>query len=124
LRLAIAPGILTGFTLYLILVEEIHWRIHMGEWLPASMDCVREYHMAHHDIPDGRFNVFFPLFDYVFGVMRPDLEQTEARAMAQAAINSNCGTGSLSSLESALLWGWMMVVAIGVRYFWNSVPKA
>lgn len=124
LHLRTSPGMLTGFSLYLILVEEIHWRIHMGEWLPLVMEPVREYHMAHHDIPDGRFNVFFPIFDYLFGNIRPEIAQTEARAMSQAALNSNDRLGMLSLLESACLWGWMVVVAIGIRYFWHSGPKA
>lgn len=34
-----------------------------GEGLPCVMEPVREYHMAHHDIPGGRFNVLFPVFD-------------------------------------------------------------
>jgi len=123
-RLAIAPGILTGFSLYLILVEEIHWRIHRGDWLPLFMNGVRDYHMAHHDIPDGRFNVFFPLFDYLFGDIRPDIAQTEGRTLALAALNSNSGSGTLSSLEAALLWVWMAIVTIGIRFFWQSGSKA
>jgi len=123
LRSHASPGILTGFSFYLILVEEIHWRIHMGEWLPTIMEPVREYHMAHHDIPDGRFNVFFPVFDYIFGNMRPEIEQTEARMMARAALESNSQSGVLSSLEAALLCGWMMIVAFGIRYFWHSGSK-
>jgi hypothetical protein len=123
LHIAISPGILTGFSLYLILVEEIHWRIHMGEWLPSAMNGVREYHMAHHDIPEGRFNVFFPVFDYIFGNVRPAIEQTEGRILAQAAMASNCRPGALSSLEAALLWSWMAVISVGVRYFWQSGPK-
>jgi len=123
LHLRISPGILSGFTAYLILVEEIHWRIHMGEWLPLVMEPVREYHMAHHDIPDGRFNVFFPVFDYLFGNIRPDLAQTEARTLARAAVDSNCSSGMLSSLEAVLLWSWMMIVALGIRYIWHSGAK-
>jgi len=123
LHIAISPGILTGFSLYLIMVEEIHWRIHMGEWLPMLMNGVREYHMAHHDIPGGRFNVFFPVFDYLFGNVRPDIEQTEGRAMAEAALASDCRPGALSSLEAALLWVWMIVITIGIRYFWQSGSK-
>lgn len=123
LHVGTAPGILTGFSVYLILVEEIHWRIHMGEWLPTVIETVREYHMAHHDIPDGRFNVFFPVFDYLFGNIRPEIKQTEAHILAQAALDSNCQGGVLSSIEAALLWSWMMIVALGIRYLWHSGPK-
>lgn len=120
----IAPGALCGFSIYLIMVEEIHWRIHMGEWLPWFMESVREYHMAHHDIADGRFNVFFPVFDYIFGNIRPEIEKTEAHILAESALQSNSRAGVLSSLEAALLWSWMMVVALGIRYLWHSGPKA
>lgn len=58
---------LVGFTVYFISVEEIHWRIHLGGWLPPGLRRGREYHLAHHDIPDARFNVFLPIFDLVFG---------------------------------------------------------
>ena len=123
LHIRLAPGILAGFSLYLILVEEILWRIHMGEWLPIGMNWVRRYHMAHHDIASGRFNVFFPLFDYLFGNIRPEIEQTEAHILAQAAVDSNSSPGMLSSLEAALLWAWMAIITVGVRYFWQSGPK-
>lgn len=124
LHVPLAPGILAGFSVYFVMVEEIHWRIHMGEWLPTVMATVREYHMAHHDIPDGRFNVFFPVFDYIFGNIRPEIEKTEAQVMARAAVESNSQPGVLSSLEAALLWSWMIVMALGIRYFWQSGPKA
>jgi Fatty acid hydroxylase superfamily len=123
LHVTVSPGILTGFSVYLIMVEEIHWRIHMGEWLPLGIEWAREYHMAHHDIASGRFNVFFPVFDYLFGNVRPEIANTEAHIMAQAALNANPQELRLSSLEAALLWSWMAVIAIGVRYFWNTGPK-
>ena len=119
----IAPGILSGFSLYFVMVEEIHWRIHMGERLPGFMDSVREYHMAHHDIPDGRFNVFFPVFDYVFGNIRPEIAQTEAHLMAKSALESNENEGASGSWEAALVWSWLMVISVGARHFWNSGPK-
>ncbi len=33
-RLNLVPGVLLSFALYFILTEEIHWRFHMGGWLP------------------------------------------------------------------------------------------
>lgn len=125
LHVTVSPGILTGFSFYLILVEEIHWRIHMGQWLPMGIEWAREYHMAHHDIASGRFNVFFPVFDYLFGNVRPEMEKTEAHIMAQAALAANPEPAhGLSSLEAALLWSWMAVITIGVRFFWNAGPKS
>lgn len=67
LHLGIAPGIFAAWTIYLITAEEIHWRIHMSGWLPASLQFARAYHMAHHDIPTSRYNIFLPLFDWLFG---------------------------------------------------------
>ena len=67
LGLGISPGIFVGWTVYLIMAEEIHWRIHMNGWLPPGLRFARAYHMAHHDIPNTRYNVFLPLFDLLFG---------------------------------------------------------
>jgi len=67
LVLGISPGIFVGWTAYLITAEEIHWRIHMSGWLPPGVRFARAYHMAHHDIPNTRYNVFLPLFDLLFG---------------------------------------------------------
>jgi len=67
LGLWIAPGIFVGWTFYLVTAEEIHWRIHMNGWLPPGLRFARAYHMAHHDIPNTRYNVFLPLFDLLLG---------------------------------------------------------
>jgi hypothetical protein len=66
-RLGIAPGMLLAFSAYLITVEEIHWRIHLGEWLPPVLGAARAHHLAHHARPDARFNIFLPVWDLVFG---------------------------------------------------------
>ncbi len=118
----IAPGILVGFSLYLVVVEEIHWRIHLGGWLPPGVRWAREYHFAHHDIADGRFNVFFPIFDFVFGNIRPPMEQTQAAEMAAALTASDRGgAGPLTAwVDAAVVWTWMTVVTIAIRYFWNA----
>jgi hypothetical protein len=124
LGLQVAPGILVGFSLYLIGVEEIHWRIHLGGWLPPGLGWAREYHMAHHDIPTGRYNVFFPVFDLVFGNIRPPLEQTQAAAMARSIPAGAPGEdGWVLALEEAILCLWAVGITIGVRYFWNTPPK-
>jgi sterol desaturase/sphingolipid hydroxylase (fatty acid hydroxylase superfamily) len=67
LRWGFAPGVLVSFSLYFILTEEIHWRFHMGGWLPRWLDRARARHMAHHDRPDRDYAIFWALFDHVFG---------------------------------------------------------
>lgn len=67
LGLHLTPGIFVGWTVYLIAAEEIHWRIHMDGWLPPGLRFARAYHMSHHDIPNTRYNVFLPLFDFLLG---------------------------------------------------------
>jgi Fatty acid hydroxylase superfamily len=70
LRLGVVQGIFLGFVVYLLAVEEIHWRIHMEEWLPPGLRFAKAHHLAHHERADERFNVFLPLFDSLFGSMR------------------------------------------------------
>jgi hypothetical protein len=65
LRAGIAAGIFLGFTIYFIAYEEIHWRIHFGG-LPRWMNFARRHHMLHHGGFAGRYNVFLPLFDWIF----------------------------------------------------------
>ena len=67
LHLQLSPGIFVGWTAYLIAAEEVHWRIHMDGWLPPGLKFARAYHMSHHDIPNTRYNVFLPLFDFLLG---------------------------------------------------------
>jgi len=65
--LGMAPGIFLAFAFYFITVEEVHWRIHLGEWLPPGLGASRPYHLAHHARPDARFNIFLPLWDMLLG---------------------------------------------------------
>lgn len=67
LDLRIAAGIFVGWSAYLITAEEIHWRIHLGGWLPRGLRFARAYHMRHHDIPNSHYNVFLPVFDLLCG---------------------------------------------------------
>ena len=69
-RLGVAPGMLAAFPVYLLAVEEMHWRIHLGEWLPPGFRFARGHHMSHHERSDERFNVFLPLFDWLFGSLK------------------------------------------------------
>lgn len=63
----IFAGVLLGWTFYLIVTEEIHWRIHMQGWLPPGLRFAREYHMSHHEVPNRRYNIFLPVFDWLLG---------------------------------------------------------
>jgi hypothetical protein len=66
-RWEILAGVFLGWAVYLIMTEEIHWRIHMNGWLPPGLRFARAYHMSHHARPNSRYNVFLPLFDFFFG---------------------------------------------------------
>ena len=63
LHLNLSPGVLISFAGYFILTEEIHWRFHLGGWLPGWLDAARARHMRHHDVPTTDFAIFWPLFD-------------------------------------------------------------
>jgi Fatty acid hydroxylase len=65
LRAGIAAGIFLGFTIYFIAYEEIHWRLHFGP-LPRWMNFARRHHMLHHGGFAGHYNVFLPIFDWIF----------------------------------------------------------
>jgi len=43
----------------------------MGGWLPPGLRSAQQFHLAHHDIPGGRYNVFLPLFDALLGTIKP-----------------------------------------------------
>jgi Fatty acid hydroxylase len=66
LRTGLTIGIFAGFTIYFIAYEEIHWRFHLGGWLPGWMRGARNHHMLHHGGFEGRYNVFLPIFDWIF----------------------------------------------------------
>lgn len=61
--LGLAPGVLIAFAVYLVAAEEIHWRMHLGGWLPPGFRSATQHHLSHHERPDRRFNIFLPLFD-------------------------------------------------------------
>jgi hypothetical protein len=58
-------GVSASFAIYYIAFEEIHWRTHMGGWLPNWLRPAARHHMLHHAHDAHRFNVFFPLFDWL-----------------------------------------------------------
>jgi hypothetical protein len=65
-HLGIAPGMIIAFTSYYIVYEEIHWRMHLGGWLPGWLQKTRRHHMLHHGEFEGRYNVFLPVCDWIF----------------------------------------------------------
>ena len=113
-RMGIAPGILMGFTAYFLGVEEIHWRIHQGGWLPPGFGAARAYHLDHHDIPEGRFNVFLPLFDLLLGTFTSSGALSSTRP--QRARWRTVG-------ELALVYTWMIVIVIVARFFSGPAAK-
>ena len=58
-------GVFASFAIYYMAFEEIHWRSHMGGWLPRWLRPAARHHLLHHARDTQRFNVFFPLFDWL-----------------------------------------------------------
>jgi hypothetical protein len=58
-------GVFASFAIYYVAFEEIHWRTHMGGWLPKWLRPAARHHMLHHARDTGRFNVFLPIFDWI-----------------------------------------------------------
>jgi Fatty acid hydroxylase superfamily len=112
LHLGIAPGMFLGFVAYQVLVEEFHWRIHLGGWLPPGLRWTREYHLAHHDRPDGRFNIFLPLFDAVFGFPM-FLKRTRPASVFAIAP----GTGSRLTVAEKSMLVWLFTLAVAANLF-------
>jgi Fatty acid hydroxylase superfamily len=72
LHIGFSAPALIAFVIYVIVMEEAHWRIHTGAWVPESL---RQYHLAHHGLgnnPTGgrtKYNIFLPIFDWLFGTL-------------------------------------------------------
>ena len=58
-------GVFPSFAVYYMAFEEIHWRTHMGGWLPGWLRPAARHHLLHHARGTERFNVFLPIFDRV-----------------------------------------------------------
>jgi hypothetical protein len=74
-------GVFASFAVYYMAFEEIHWRTHMGGWLPKWLRPAARHHMLHHARDGERFNVFLPIFDRLaewFGP-RPRISSGAAR---------------------------------------------
>jgi Fatty acid hydroxylase superfamily len=63
-------GVFASFAIYYVAFEEIHWRSHMGGWLPKWLRPAARHHLLHHAQDTGRFNVFLPIFDWLAGRFR------------------------------------------------------
>jgi hypothetical protein len=73
-------GVFPSFALYYMAFEEIHWRTHMGGWLPWWVRPAAKHHLLHHAHHDTRFNVFLPLFDWLLPAStRTDLQSPARR---------------------------------------------
>jgi hypothetical protein len=59
------PPAMLIFVGYVIVMEDIHYRIHTGLWVPFNLGV--KHHHGHHTMPPKNFNVFIPLFDYLLG---------------------------------------------------------
>lgn len=64
-------GVFASFAVYYIAFEEIHWRSHMGGWLPKWLHPAARHHLLHHAQDNGRFNVFLPIFDRIVEWFQP-----------------------------------------------------
>jgi hypothetical protein len=79
LRNGWTAGVFASFALYYMAFEEIHWRTHMGGWLPKWLRPAAKHHLLHHAHDTGRYNVFLPLFDWlVEHVLQPARTSTSA----------------------------------------------
>jgi hypothetical protein len=110
-RMGISPGIMFGWTIYLIAVEEIHWRVHLGGWLPPGLRAARAYHLAHHDVASGRFNVFFPLFNCLFGNIQPPMEGIVLPPPANVEEPFAWDLG----VQETILYTWLIVLGLDHR---------
>jgi hypothetical protein len=106
-----------GFVAYQVTVEEFHWRIHLGGWLPPGLQWTREYHLAHHDRPDGRFNIFLPVFDAVFA-----LPQLVKRGETASVFSIIPGAGSPLSVFERSMLAWLFALAVAANLFNSASP--
>jgi hypothetical protein len=74
-------GVYASFTIYYIAFEEIHWRSHMGGWLPKLVRPAARHHLLHHARDTGRFNVFLPIFDWLVERFHPQARTSGGEAI-------------------------------------------
>ncbi len=73
-------GAFASFAVYYIAFEEIHWRSHIGGWLPRWVRPAARHHLMHHAQDTGRFNVFLPIFDWLTGLFQPQARTSAGEA--------------------------------------------
>ncbi len=115
LHVGIAGGMFLGFVAYQVVVEEFHWRIHLGGWLPPGLCWTRDYHLAHHDRPDGRFNIFLPLFDAIFA-FPAFLKRARVQTGFAILPGARC---RLTIAEKSMLM-WLFALAIAANLFQSA----
>jgi hypothetical protein len=116
-NLRLVAGMLIGFAVYFIITEEVHWRIHLGGWLPLGLSAARDYHLRHHDKPDARFNVFLPIFDLLFGNLGAELNsEHHPQPLRERALGL-----FRAAAEGALVYTYLIVAFI---LFWCSFPAS
>jgi hypothetical protein len=72
-------GAFVSFALYYIAFEEIHWRTHMGGWLPGWLAPAARHHLSHHADDTGRYNVFLPIVDWIVSQVSSGRPHTRVR---------------------------------------------
>jgi hypothetical protein len=88
LGFGIALPVIAAFTVYLLCVEEIHWRLHMTQRLPRWLRSARDRHEMHHDRPQRCFNIFLPIFDWIFGTLSGTARAPVQLAMPESGIKT------------------------------------
>jgi sterol desaturase/sphingolipid hydroxylase (fatty acid hydroxylase superfamily) len=73
-------GVFASFAIYYIAFEEIHWRSHMGGWMPKWLRPAARHHLLHHARDTGRFNVFLPIFDWLVERVHPQTRTSGGEA--------------------------------------------
>jgi hypothetical protein len=74
-------GVFASFAIYYIVFEEIHWRSHMGGWMPKWLRPAARHHLLHHARDTGRFNVFLPIFDWLVEKVHPQARTSGGEAV-------------------------------------------
>jgi fatty acid hydroxylase family protein len=124
LPLGTSAGVLVGWALYLVAVEEIHWRFHLGGWLPPGLSSARVYHLAHHDIPEGRYNVFLPLFDLLFGSIKPAITDIQLPNDISCARISFTSRKLLIGALEVILMVWAFILFLDYELVYSRKMRA
>ena len=86
--------------------------------------AARDYHIAHHDIPDGCFNVYLPLFDVLFGTFKPAVvpaASQSSRHTVSRPLKPRIVTWLFEEIFLYILLAWISLI---VRYYSQPSGKA